>query len=478
MQSHGISQTIVTTPSLTVSTPPKVETPKTTPEVQVGTGSESQVAQKPKRFPGVCAKFELGSVTSREVLNKDGLLKALGTEGPSTKAKAKTFFASGFNKIANLAGFSGVRKSDFVELTKAVKEYTKAKTEGASSGVLKEKLEILQQKLESHQSRHPGKLENVGEVTMMIKEEISKLAYLERMENIEKMDSPTEKANAFAKLLVDYASYSSDPESHIEQSEQKSMLMKVTVKLQTAMKESGSEGIMPSVHKTLMTAIRNDIEEHAKNSGEGTLLRGNGDVVLSKPHAVLTFNSNLEGIVRDAIGGITGKDLEIDPTRVPEKDHDKMPGRVTQLKTAFGNLLDSVGISGDDQIRRDGINSLPQELCDQAKCLYDEVIKAGHSEEAAKTAVGSLIMLKLINPLLISPQGTEEVPVKLQDKPLAPKDLRSMILISKLVQNVANGTQPKEKFMETFQEGITSRQEAWSDFVEGVVARGRDIGTL
>jgi hypothetical protein len=477
MQSSGISQTIVT-PSITVSTPSKVETPKTTPEVQVGSGSEPQVAQEPKRFPGVCAKFELGSVTSREVLNKDGLLKALGTEGPSTKAKAKTFFASGFNKIANLAGFSGVRKSDFVELTKAVKEYTKAKAEGAPSGVLKEKLELLQQKLESHQSRHPSKLKNVGEVTTMIKEEISKLAYLERMESIGKMDNPTEKANAFAKLLVDYAKFSSDPESHIEQSEQKTMLMKVTTRLQAAMKECGSEGIMPSVHKTLMTAIRNDIEDHATSSGEGTLLRGNGDVVLSKPHAVLTFNSSLEGIVRNAIGGVAGQDLEIDPTRVPEKDHDKIPGRVSQLKTAFGNMLDSVGVSGDDQIRRDGIKSLPQELCDQAKCLYDEVIKAGHSEKAAKTAVGSLIILKLVNPLLISPQGTEEVPVQIQDKPLAPKDVRSMILISKLVQNVANNTQPNDKYMETFREGISSRQEAWSDFVGGVVARGRDISTL
>src|SRR5688572_18954651 len=102
MQALGQSQVALQTQT-GITTPPTT-TPSAGHEVEVGHQTAPQGAQTAKKYPKLQTATGIGTVFSASVLTKQGLQTALGAT-PSTSAKAKTAFASAFNKVANVFGF-------------------------------------------------------------------------------------------------------------------------------------------------------------------------------------------------------------------------------------------------------------------------------------------------------------------------------------------------------------------------------------
>lgn len=86
---------------------------------------------------------------------------------------------------------------------------------------------------------------------------------------------------------------------------------------------------------------------------------------------------------------------------------------------------------------------LDSQLRELAKHLKNEVKKQFKSEEAALVSISGMMILRFISPALISPQQHQLV----VGNP-SPKSCRSLLLISKVLQQLANNVEfQKEKYM-------------------------------
>lgn len=481
MQSLGNSQKIVTPPTVDLTSTTTTEGPSKGSEVQVGKQESTTKTTAPRTNPGLTVKFKGSDISSRRVLSKEGLVTAFGAT-PSTSAKAKTFFASGFNKIARGLGFNGVRKSDFVELTKAAKTYAKAKAEGASPDELMPLLRTMKIKLESHQARHPGKLENSDEVLDMIKAELGKLDVLSEIEEVDQAPNPAGKTAIYSSILKKYDELAQKNPDNFTIGERKDVIKALTAKIAKAASDEGLDGLSSSAHRELMQGIQSSVRDHVTGAKTSTILRQDGDVMVSKPHAYLVLNDHMKGVVKDTLDLVKGQNLEVNPSKLSKEEVEggQVDKNRSKLQSAFEGICDSMGISEDKGIRDLGVGALPQELCDHAKCLYDEIIKAGHGDAAARKAVASLIMLKLMCPIMLAPQGSDTSPAKITDSPMDGPTQRSMVLLNKMMQNLANEvtSNGKEEYMIPLNKVQVGRMPAWKDFVDAVVARGRDVDSL
>ncbi|HSJ03128.1 MAG: hypothetical protein ACAI34_23070 [Verrucomicrobium sp.] len=482
MQGLGQSQSVVTPPTIDLPPLPPTPTSTTGSGAKVGSQTTTTKATTPQRYPGLTAKSgSLENGAGLRVLSKEGLANAFGIS-PSKSAKAKTFFASGFNKIANGLGYAGVRKSDFVELTKAADSFAKAKANNGTIGEQLGHLRTLKDKLESHQLRHAGKLQNGDEVLKMVKVEMQKLEILGEIEDLNAAPSPRGKTAIYASLMSEYDTLAQNNPENFSIAERKQVMRSLLDKVKSSAIAEGEETIPPEVHKTLMKGVKEGIQGHAGTAKTNTLLRNDGDVMLSKPHAFLHVNDHLKDVVTGSTDKIRGEKLEVNPAKMTQQEiDDGAPAKNrARLVGVFEGICDSMGISSDKATRDKGVGALPQELCDQAKCLHDEIIAAGHGEAAARKAVASLIMLKLVCPMLMAPQGNEASPVTLQAQANDADTQRSVILVAKMLQNLANEvtSNGKEEYMKPLNQAQVGRLPAWMDFVGAVVERGRDIDSL
>lgn len=83
-------------------------------------------------------------------------------------------------------------------------------------------------------------------------------------------------------------------------------------------------------------------------------------------------------------------------------------------------------------------------------------------------------------PIMLAPQGADTSSARIMDAPMDSPTQRSMVRLDKMMQNLASEvtSNGKKEHMIPLHKGQVGRLPAWQDFVDAVVARGRDVDSL
>lgn len=146
--------------------------------------------------------------------------------------------------------------------------------------------------------------------------------------------------------------------------------------------------------------------------------------------------------------------FEVDPTKMEEASDQSV--NTIQLWLVAQKLLSSL---------MRAIGTLPKELQDILRHVYHEV-REKFNEEAANKAIGGFLFLRFVCPALMAPQ----VYGLLKEPPHSTAQ-RQLILIAKVLQNLANDTLPgkKEGYMERLNMFITTNQEPLKHYYRNLI---------
>eukprot|EP01087_Luapelamoeba_hula_P003796 TRINITY_DN1364_c1_g1_i5.p1 TRINITY_DN1364_c1_g1~~TRINITY_DN1364_c1_g1_i5.p1 ORF type:complete len:237 (-),score=57.28 TRINITY_DN1364_c1_g1_i5:100-810(-) len=135
--------------------------------------------------------------------------------------------------------------------------------------------------------------------------------------------------------------------------------------------------------------------------------------------------------------------MEVDPSKMPEAADAKI--NTLQLWLTAQKVFSAITRSYD---------SLPADMREVLAYVHDEVAGVAPGEEFK--ALGAFLFLRFFCPALLAPQYFG----LLEEAPL-PTAQRQLILLAKVLQNLANDTLPgtKEAYMERLNEFITNNQE-------------------
>ncbi|ORY77787.1 hypothetical protein BCR37DRAFT_122412 [Protomyces lactucae-debilis] len=120
---------------------------------------------------------------------------------------------------------------------------------------------------------------------------------------------------------------------------------------------------------------------------------------------------------------------ELDPSKVPAAEQGQVAQNAENLKAAISVFVDAICKS---------VSNLPAELRGIARHVAKQTALKYPSSEY--TAVGAFIILRFISPAIIAPLTTRS--------DLGPEVKRKLILICKVIQNLANNVFFKEPFMD------------------------------
>jgi len=146
--------------------------------------------------------------------------------------------------------------------------------------------------------------------------------------------------------------------------------------------------------------------------------------------------------------------VEMDPSKMDEAEDQNV--NTIQLWLVAQKLLSTLMKS---------VGTLPREIQEILRHVYYEV-KEKFNEEAANKAIGGFLFLRYICPALMAPQ----VYGLLKEPPHSTAQ-RQLILVAKVLQNLANDTLPgkKESFMERLNLFITTNQEPLKEYYRQLV---------
>ena len=266
--------------------------------------------------------------------------------------------------------------------------------------------------------------------------------------------------------------------------------------------------------KLAKALILDDIkEEAAKLKGdaklnEGTIFRGNSEVTLytagcSRALGQEWLTSVLQGPMDKISTAVVDNkgNMEIPKGRkypkAPEglkilfkRVIEKTPVDVEVSKPfkaveeAFGDLIKN--ISGSHE-------KLPKELCELVKFTHDSILANKGSPSSARNGAIGILLLRLLNPVLVSPQNSPGGCINTQgfagEKSLAnlPQDLQlqtamkkalqsTNVLLSKMLQALSNGTVMKD--YEGLNDIVDSHRGSLDGFFQKVLERGTPSPTL
>lgn len=142
-----------------------------------------------------------------------------------------------------------------------------------------------------------------------------------------------------------------------------------------------------------------------------------------------------------------GRSLEVDPSKAAPMD---VASNAKMLINAANMLLSSVVVHSD---------LIPRHVCDFFKVVRSSVEKK--FPDMAEKSVASLLFLRLLNPYLVTPESY------LDFKNVTPSMRRSLILISKLIQNLANGVEfgEKEDYLIFANDWLRGNTKTMNDFI-------------
>lgn len=151
----------------------------------------------------------------------------------------------------------------------------------------------------------------------------------------------------------------------------------------------------------------------------------------------------------------TNISYEIDPTKLEEDGDIKLNQK--NLLELTQQILDSILSSASD---------FPPQLNLMCICLRDVICKRYPNSDIYLKAVGTVIFLRFINPAIVSPYDFGIV-----DKQPPPKIMRGLMLVSKILQNIANNVEfSKEEHMLPFNDFVRTQFEPMRQWVAHITS--------
>jgi neurofibromin 1 len=186
------------------------------------------------------------------------------------------------------------------------------------------------------------------------------------------------------------------------------------------------------------------------NDSMQTLFRGNCAASKIMSHCFRTFGSKYLKQLLEPHIPTNDISYEIDSTKL-EEDGDIDLNQQNLLKLTK-QILDSILSSASD---------FPPQLNLMCICLRKVLCKKYPNSDTYLKAVGTVIFLRFINPAIVSPYEFGIV-----DKQPPPKITRGLMLVSKILQNIANNVEfSKEEHMLPFNDFVRTQFEPMRKWV-------------
>lgn len=186
-----------------------------------------------------------------------------------------------------------------------------------------------------------------------------------------------------------------------------------------------------------------------------TLFRGNtlGSKIMSfcfKIYGASYLQGLLEPLIKPLLDEPTIS-FEVDSARIDPSENIEQNG--SNLIALTQKVFDAIVSSAD---------TFPPQLRSMCHCLYQVLCKRfPQSPQSNIVAVGTVIFLRFINPAIVSPQETGIV-----NKPVPPQVKRGLMLMSKILQNIANHVEfSKEQHMLPFNDFLRAHFEIGRRFI-------------
>lgn len=172
-------------------------------------------------------------------------------------------------------------------------------------------------------------------------------------------------------------------------------------------------------------------------------------------YAFKTGKSYFQTTILPTLSNALASESELKVRSNQEPDKDKREANVEQVVSMYRELMGA--FTGDG-----AVGQVPAEIKQMAFTIYNEAVTKKQADPAdAMQMVASFIFLRFINPIIIS---------ILSKVGGAPKT--NLMQLSKILQNQANNASFKEADFAAFEALRQEYNEAFGDFLKGVVAEG------
>ena len=169
--------------------------------------------------------------------------------------------------------------------------------------------------------------------------------------------------------------------------------------------------------------------------------------LIAQPYLVATLKSHVAKIVK------CGNELEINPEQLKPEERDAVGSRVFQLQQIVTDLLSSI---------RDSTQSVPTE-CRLICSFLDNAVGGKFGDnKATEIALAGYLFLRLINPAIVVPDSLGII----DKNALTPEGRRSLLLVSKIVLNMANQVPfSKEPYLIPFNSFLSEKLPLIQSFI-------------
>lgn len=191
-----------------------------------------------------------------------------------------------------------------------------------------------------------------------------------------------------------------------------------------------------------------------------TLFRGNslGSKIMAfcfKVYGNSYLKNLLEPLIKPLIDSPSHISYEVDAARFETNDDIEVNRR--NLLALTQKIFNAIVSSGD---------SFPFQLRVMCNCLYQVLIKRFPTYPLNISAVGTVVFLRFINPVIVSP-----FEMGIVEKQPPPRIKRGLMLVSKILQNIANHVEfSKEQHMLCFNDFLRSNFDAGRRWVTQIIS--------
>ncbi|KAL6058076.1 Neurofibromin 1 [Balamuthia mandrillaris] len=223
-------------------------------------------------------------------------------------------------------------------------------------------------------------------------------------------------------------------------------------------------------HKLRNFVIKEGVQKYKSRQ----LLRDtNIYVTILSEYGHATGQKFIQRVLSHTVNSILTSNLryEMDPLRFKEGDDAEV--NLLNVMTAARGMLDSIF---------NHILSLPRDWAETMKLIYEQL--RIHQETTPFDVIGSYMFLRLLCPVIVSPYhfglhcrsgGAGE---SAQQPSVTPENLRGLILVAKLVQNVANRVEETEKedYLRSTQELVHTYIMKLEDIADQIISAEKSNG--
>ncbi len=202
-----------------------------------------------------------------------------------------------------------------------------------------------------------------------------------------------------------------------------------------------------SFSNQILVQVTRLVSEHFIDEVIGPLIR---DLLSKKPYLRVPFRK------KNILLHTSSSDMEIDPKKIAREGADN----VYAQQQANAKVLMNVAQIFLDTILES--KKIPRELYHICSALYNAAMRKYGDIKAVQPAVASFFFLHLICPAITSPHTWG-----IMKDPPESHDLRSLLLVTKLIQNVSAGVSfgGKELYMSVVNEFVEKNNEKVKTFI-------------